>query len=141
MCRKSKISEWFTNFLDINNQKIWCLPPIFQFDRTLTYSNHPVCIIIENILCYSYFLTHNVWFKKTGTIPSTVIFNNYSLDKHRHQIWDHSHILVLKTEITNWPWILPKFTTSNRKMALVSFFDGFHLKIIILKILVILRKK
>ena len=30
------------------------------------------------------------------------IFNNYSLDKHRHQIWDQFLISVLKTEITNW---------------------------------------
>ena len=69
------------------------------------------------------------------------VFNNYSLDKHRHQIWDHFLISVLKTEITNWPWILPQFTTKNWKMALVFFFDGFHFKIIILKILVLLRKK
>ena len=69
------------------------------------------------------------------------IFNNYSLDKHRHQIWDHFLISVLKTEITNWPWILPQFTTSIWKMTLVSFFDGFHLKITISKILVLLRKK
>ena len=68
-------------------------------------------------------------------------FNNYSLDKHRHQFWDHFLISVLKTEITNWPWILPQFTTSNQKMALVSFIDVYHFKIIILKILVLLRKK
>ena len=56
------------------------------------------------------------------------IFNNYSLDKHRHQIWDHFLISVLKTEITNWPWILPQFTTSNRKMALVPFFGRISFK-------------
>ena len=31
-------------------------------------------------------------------------------------------ISVLKTEITNWPWILPQLTTKSKK-----FFNGFYL--------------
>ena len=53
------------------------------------------------------------------------VFNNSSTVKHRHQIWDQFVIPVFKTEITNWSWILPQFTSLIRKLALVFFFDGF----------------
>ena len=53
------------------------------------------------------------------------VFNNSSIVKHRHQIWDQFVIPVFKTEITNWSWILPQFTSLIRKLALVFFFDGF----------------
>ena len=54
----------------------------------------------------------------TSTTAQWCVFNNYSLDKHRHQIWDH----FLKTEITNWPWILPQFTTKNEKLHFLMDF-------------------
>ena len=69
------------------------------------------------------------------------VFNNYSLDKHRHQIWDHFLILVLKTEITNWPWILQQFTTKNRKMALAFFLTDFISKWLFWKSLFFWEKK
>ena len=53
------------------------------------------------------------------------VFNNSSIVKHRHQIWDQFVIPVFKTEITNWSWILPQFTSLIRKLALVFFFAGF----------------
>ena len=61
------------------------------------------------------------------SLPTTqcCVFNNSSIVKHRHQIWDQFVIPVFKTEITNWSWILPQFTSLIRKLALVFFFDGF----------------
>ena len=53
------------------------------------------------------------------------VFNNSSIAKHRHQIWDQFVIPVFKTEITNWSWILPQFTSLIRKLALVFFFMDF----------------
>ena len=49
------------------------------------------------------------------------VFNNYSLDKHRHQIWDHIVISVLKTDLE----FCHNSPQKNKKMAL---FDGFHLE-------------
>ena len=56
------------------------------------------------------------------TIAQCCVFNNSSIVKHRHQIWDQFVIPVFKTEITNWSWILPQFTSLIRKLALVFFF-------------------
>ena len=54
------------------------------------------------------------------------VFNNFSIIKHRHQIWDHFVIPVFKVEITNWPWILPQITSKIRKLALVFFLMNFQ---------------
>ena len=45
------------------------------------------------------------------------VFNIYSLEKHR-PLSHYSFNSVLKTEITNWPWILPQLTTKIRKITL-----------------------
>ena len=40
----------FYNDLDLNNQKILCLPSIFQFERTVHNLNHPNVLIWNNSL-------------------------------------------------------------------------------------------
>ena len=42
----------FYNALDLNNQKILCLPSIFQFDRTGTNLNCPKALRICCLLCW-----------------------------------------------------------------------------------------
>ena len=80
----------------------WCLLLPFDLNKSVL---GPRCK-----LCYS---------------TQCCVFNNSSIVKHRHQIWDQFVIPVFKTEITNWSWILPQFTSLIRKLALVFFFDGF----------------
>ena len=56
--------------------------------------------------------------RAAAQVPHTAqwcIFNNYSLDKHICTSKLRPLISVLKTEITNWPWILPQLTTKNQK--------------------------
>jgi hypothetical protein len=38
----------FYNALDLNNQKILCLPSIYQFDRTGTNLNHPTFLTMQS---------------------------------------------------------------------------------------------
>ena len=40
----------FYNALDLNNQKILCLPSIYQFERTGTNLDHPNIPTHENVL-------------------------------------------------------------------------------------------
>ena len=64
------------------------------------------------------------------TSTDCTVFNNYSLDKHRHQMWKHFDIWALKVEITNWPWILPQTATKILKSALdFSWWISFEKKI------------
>ena len=42
--------------------------------------------------------------------------------KHWHQFWHWIVISVFCFGITNWPWILPQFTSLCRKLALVFLF-------------------
>ena len=70
-------------------------------------------------LCWKY---HNYERIEICATAQCCVFNNSSIVKHRHQIWDQFVIPVFKTEITNWSWILPQFTSLIRKLALVFFF-------------------
>ena len=55
------------------------------------------------------------------TTAQWCVFNNYSLDKYRHQIWHHFVISVLKVEITNWTWISPQIVKKIHKLGLDFF--------------------
>ena len=62
----------------------------------------------------------------SGYTAHCCVFNNFSMVKQRHQFWDWISISVFKVEITNWPWILPQFTSIIRKLALVFFSMDFR---------------
>ena len=56
------------------------------------------------------------------TTAQCCVFNNFSMVKHWHQFWHWIVISVFCFGITNWPWILPQFTSLFRKLALVFLF-------------------
>ena len=50
------------------------------------------------------------------------VFNNYSLDKHRHQLWHHFYF-----SFDEWiNKVALNFTTIYHKKSNMALFDGFH---------------
>jgi hypothetical protein len=45
----------FHNDLDLNNQKILCLPSIYQFERTGTNLDHPMENTVWLLICFQWF--------------------------------------------------------------------------------------
>ena len=108
---KPKLNEWnvlfflhFYNALDLNNQKILCLPSFFQFERTEHNVSHP-----------NEHLTYVTWCGYEGIKKSLRGFSNMTWLEW--QLWQYG-LWSFKTGGTKLERFLPKNQHAHRKLLI-----------------------